>query len=126
VILFAQRVFQAAGAWGMLVCLLGYGVFLTGYDPSFDALARPEFVHGFFIVVFAWQVAFLFIATDPVRYRPLMLAAMIEKFPFTLAVLLLYGRGDVDGTMLGLGLIDGVLGALFWAAYVATGRVAGE
>jgi hypothetical protein len=117
---FAKRVFQIAGIWGIFILSIAYAGYLLGLEGATVDTARPEFVHGFFLVTLAWQVAFLLIATDPVRYRPLMLAAMLEKFPFTLAVLALYASGQVAVMMLALGLIDGVLGALFVAAYLRT------
>jgi hypothetical protein len=119
-VLFAKRIFQIAGIWGFVILSLGYGAYLIGFEGATIDTDRPEFVHGFYLVTLAWQVAFLFIATDPVRYRPLMLAAMLEKFPFTLAVLLLYSNNQVPGTVLALGLIDGVLGMLFSIAYFWT------
>jgi hypothetical protein len=117
---FAKRVFRIAGIWGLVILSLAYAGYLLGLEGATINTARPEIVHGFFLVTLAWQVAFLLIATDPVRYRPLMPVAMLEKFPFMLAVLALYAQGQVAVTMLGLGLIDGVLGALFVAAYLRT------
>lgn len=117
---FAKRVFQIAGIWGLFILSLAYGGYLLGIEGATIDADRPEIVHGFFLVTLAWQVAFLFIATDPARYRLLMLAAMLEKFPFTLVVLVLYANGQVPETMLALGLIDGVLGALFSVAYIWT------
>ena len=119
-IAFAKRAFQIAGVWGLFVLSLVYGAYLLGLEGVTFDTDRPDIVHGFFLVALAWQVAFLLIATDPIRYRPLMLAAMLEKFPFTLAVLVLYANGQVPQTMLVLGLIDGILGALFSIAYIWT------
>ena len=119
-IAFAKRAFQIAGIWGLLVLSLVYGAYLLGLEGVTFDTDRPDIVHGFFLVALAWQVAFLLIATDPVRYRPLMLAAMLEKFPFTLAVLILYANGQVPQTVLVLGLIDGILGVLFSIAYIWT------
>lgn len=119
--MFAKRVFQVAGVYGLIIIALGYAnFFYEGGGQSLINNTRVEYVHGFFLVAFAWQVAFLIIASDPVRYRMLMLAAMLEKFPFTLAVLALYALGDVGMTLLILGLIDGFLGVLFSIAYVMT------
>lgn len=108
--------------WGLVVIVLGYGAYFLNLGGEETAVYtnRPEFVHGFFLVTFAWQVAFLIISTDPMRYRLLMLAAMLEKFPFTLAVLALYALGQVGIVALALGLIDGVLGILFSVAYVVS------
>lgn len=117
---FATRVFQIAGIWGLVIMPLAYGAHLLGLEGATIDTDRPEIVHGFFLVTLAWQTVFLFIATDPLRYRPLMLAAMLEKFPFTLAVLILYANGQVPATTLALGLIDGLLGMLFSVAYLWT------
>ena len=37
------------------------------YPP---AITHPEFFYGFVGTCLAWQLAYLLIATDPVRYRP--------------------------------------------------------
>lgn len=118
--IFAKRVFQVAGVYGLIVVALGYAAYFYGGEQFSVFTDRPEIVHGFFLVTFAWQIAFLIIATDPIRYRLLMLAAMLEKFPFTLAVLALYAFGSVGTATLIFGLIDGVLGVLFSIAYVVT------
>ena len=118
--LFATRVFQAAGIWGLL--LLGglYLAYLAGAGEFSVVTSHPQYVHGFFLLGLAWQVAFLMIATDPIRYRLMMLVAMLEKFPFTLATLLLYSNGDIPASVLGAGLIDGLLGVLFGVSYAIT------
>ena len=122
--IFAKRVFQIAGVYGLAVVILGYGIFFFGGEEQSVYTNHPEYVHGFFLVTLAWQAAFLIIATDPVRFRLLMLAAMIEKFPYTLATLLLYSNGEIELPVLAFGLIDGVLGVLFSIAYVMTEREA--
>src|SRR5262245_29913985 len=119
---FAKRVFQIAGVYGLIVVALGYGVYLYEGNEFLLSNPRAEYVHGFFLVTFAWQIAFLIIAGDPILYRMFMLAAMLEKFPFTLATIILFLRGNVGETALVFGLIDGVLGALFLVAYMLTER----
>jgi hypothetical protein len=51
-----------------------------------------------------------------------MLAAMVEKFPYTVAVLALYASGEIDLLILAFGLIDGVFGLLFGVSYALTDR----
>jgi hypothetical protein len=119
-ILFAKRVFQIAGIWGLAIIAFAYGAYFFGGEEWSVYTSHPQYVHGFFLVTLAWQVAFLLIATDPVRYRLLMLAAMLEKFPFTIATLLLYAAGDVPVQVLAAGLIDAVFGILFSVAYIMT------
>ena len=87
---FSKMVFLIAGIWGIAVVaplFFLYDYIGSQYPP---AVTHPDIYYGFVTVTLAWQVAFLIIATDPVRYRLLMLAAMLEKFPFTLATILLY------------------------------------
>jgi hypothetical protein len=118
--IFAKRVFQIAGVWGLFILAIAYGAHFLGGEEWAVVTSHPQYVHGFFLVTLAWQVAFLIIATDPVRYRLLMLAAMLEKFPFTLATILLYAAGSAPVSALAVGLIDGVLGVLFAVAYIMT------
>lgn len=118
--MFARRVFQAAAIWGLLVIPLGYAGFLTGADPTLTSIARPEIVHGFFLVTFAWQLVFGLISTDPVRYRLLMPIAVVEKLPFAAVVFWLFSRDLVDHVMLFMGSMDAVLGILFALAFLRT------
>src|SRR5262249_23664079 len=79
---FARRVFSIAGWYGLVVMLPN--VFLEakiGRDFP-PAITHPENYYGFICVTLAWQVLFLIIARDPVRFRPAMIAAILEKFPF--------------------------------------------
>jgi len=117
---FAKIVFRIAGIWGVLIIAPLYFIFDTIGRRDPPPITHPGFFYGFVGLALAWQFAFLFIATDPVRYRLLMLAAMLEKFPFTLACLLLYAAGSVPESVLVAGLIDGVFGVLFSIAYIMT------
>lgn len=117
---FASRVFLIAALYGLAVLLPQY--FLegrTGRDFP-PAVTHPEYYYGFVGVAVAWQVVFLIIARDPARYRPLMIAAVLEKAVFGLPVIALYAAGRLHAQMLAAGLIDLTLGAWFVAAYVRT------
>jgi hypothetical protein len=46
-----------------------------------------------------------------------MIAAVIEKYSYGVAVLVLYGQGRIAGLILVTGLIDLILGTLFAVAY---------
>ena len=70
----------------------------------------------------AWQVAFLVIASDPLRYHPLMPVAMLEKATFVLAAFWLLAQGRLPGLILAFALLDLTYGLCFVAAYVATRR----
>ena len=82
----------------------------------------PQFFWGFFSVALAWQVAFLVIGTDPVRFRPLMIAAIIEKMGYVGTLAVLYSSGRISWLDFQAAPPDFVLGVLFIAALVKTGR----
>ena len=113
---FARRVFLVAGIYGIAVLAPQYFVEL-GLPALIE---RPEHFYGFIGVALAWQVAFLIIANDVVRYRPLMLAGVLEKLSFGGAVAILYAVDRVSLGVLLAGTLDLILGALFIAAYTTT------
>lgn len=116
----AQWVFRGAGIYGLIVLLPQY--FLerqVGLDDP-PPITHPEYFYGFIGCAVAWQVAFLIIGHDPVRYRPLMLAAVVEKFSFGIATVVLFALGRLAAMMLAAGLIDTLLGVLFIVSYLAT------
>src|SRR5262249_28773664 len=103
---FAKGVFLVAGLSGLLLALPPY--FLerrTGEDYP-PPVTHPEYYYGFLGVTLAWQVLFLVIASDPVRYRPAMPPAMLEKLGFVAAILLLYAAGRVPGLWVGFASMD--------------------
>lgn len=117
---FAQRVFFFAGVYGIIVLAPQYLVEL-GFGPRLPApIQRPEHFYGFIGVALTWQFVFLVIARDAVRYRLLMLPAILEKLVFGVPVLLLYAAGRVGTDVLVFGCIDLMLGALFLLAFRAT------
>jgi hypothetical protein len=113
---FARWVFRIAGIYGLVVLLPQYLLEdrIGRDDPP--AITHPEYFYGFVGVAVVWQFAFLVIATDPARYRPLMIPAVLEKAAFGLAVPILFAQGRASGTLLAFGIIDLVLGVLFAAA----------
>ena len=113
---FARRVFLVAGLYGIAALLPQYFIELALAAP----IERPEHFYGFIGVALVWQLAFLLIARDVERYRPLMLIGVLEKLSFGAAVAVLYVWGRVSPGVLAAGAIDLTLGALFVSAYRAT------
>src|SRR5260370_20787421 len=76
---FAKIVFWVAGIWGFLVLTPLYFMFdlISRNDPP--PITHPGFFYGFVGIGLAWQVAFIVIATDPVRFRPLMIPFILEN-----------------------------------------------
>ena len=114
---FAQRVFTAAGVYGLLVLTPQYfiGPKLARESPT--GMTRPELFYGFIGVALAWQFVFLRIGRQPQALRFLMPIAILEKLAFGLPVVVLYAQQRVDGSVLGFGLIDLVLALLFAASW---------
>ena len=117
---FAKVVFLVAGVYGLLVLLPQF--FLEErYGRDFPPpVAHPEHYYGFIGVAVAWQVLFLILSRDPVRYRAMMIPAVLEKLGFGAAVVVLFGLGRVAPTLLAFAAVDLILGALFVAAYLKT------
>jgi hypothetical protein len=115
---FARIVFTAAGIWGFVVLsplLFLREVIGRQYPPP---ITHPDFYFGFVAVAMVWQIAFLIIGRDPVRLRPMMPAAMLEKFGYIATLLILYSRGDLQaGQVIAPAVPDGFLGVLFLVAY---------
>ena len=117
---FARIVFWIAGIWGVLVLTPLYFMFdLIGrQDPP--PITHPAFYYGFVGAGLAWQIAFIIIATDPMRLRPLMIAGVIEKFSYGGALCVLYLQRRLHASDLTFGVVDLLFGALFVLAFLKT------
>ncbi|MGC1621128.1 MAG: hypothetical protein WA765_21750 [Candidatus Acidiferrum sp.] len=117
---FAKIVFWIAGVWGLLIITPLYFMFdLIGQkDPP--PITHPGFYYGFVGCALAWQVAFCFIATNPVRYRPLMIPSILEKATYAVAVIALVSQGRMNHSDLVFAATDSLLGLLFVVAYFKT------
>jgi len=117
-----RRLFLIAGIYGLAVLLPQY--FMEGWvGRDFPpAIMHPEYFYGFLGVGSVWQLAFFIIAHDPLRYRLMMIPGALEKVSFGAAMVVLYSLGRVTSTLLGFGIFDLVLAALFIRTYVRLGR----
>ncbi len=68
----------------------------------------------------AWQIAFIMIGRDPVRYRLIMLAAIVEKFSYFSGTFALYMQARAPQQILVSATIDLVLGILFVVSFIMT------
>lgn len=118
---FARVVFTIAGVWGVLI--------MTPLYFTFDAVGRaypppithPDLYYGFIGVTLAWQIAFLVIGTNPVRYRTIMLGGILEKFLYVGTMITLYLQGQLQpGQAAAIIFPDGALGLLFVASFLKT------
>ncbi len=119
--IFARWVFRLAGIYGIVV--LAPQFFLetkigADYPP---AISHPEYFYGFIGVGLAWQIAFLIIGQDPVRFRPMILPSVVEKFSFAIAATVLFFQQRLPAMIFAAGMIDLALGFLFIVAWVRLG-----
>lgn len=116
-ILLSRRLFTAAGIYGLLALLPMYflGDLVARLMPP--AFNHPEFFYGFVGVAVAWQMVFLVIGRDPVRFRPLIPAALVEKFSFAGCAVVLIARGNFPAPLIPAAAIDALLGILFAVAF---------
>ena len=117
---FAKVLFWVAGIWGVLVISPLYFLFdvIGRQDPP--AITHPGFYYGFAGLGLAWQIAFLIIGGDPVRFRPMMIPSVVEKFTFGIAIVTLVMQGRTQRTDLVFAATDLTLGVLFVVAYWRT------
>lgn len=117
---FARVVFAIAGVWGLLVVTPLYFLFNTLSRQYPPAITHPEFYYGFVGVALAWQIAFLVIASDPVRFRLIMIPSILEKLGYTVAIVVLYLQGHAAQSNLIFAGADLLLCLLFLMAFLKT------
>jgi hypothetical protein len=117
---FATIVFRVAGIWGFLVLTPLYFLFdaIGHNDPP--PMTHPGFFYGFVGVALAWQVAFIFIATDPARFRPMMIPSILEKASWGATVIVLVTQQRMHKSDLVFAGADLLLGLLFLISYFKT------
>ena len=117
---FARWVFAASGIYGLIIIIPMY---FSEYQigQSFPPpITHPEYFYGFLGVTLAWQILFLLIAINPLRYRLMMIPAIIEKFAYGSAIIVLFAQERIAVMMLSAGIIDTVLGLLFIITFFKT------
>ncbi len=117
---FAKRVFLVAGIYGLIAVLPMYFMEARTGQEYPPAITHPEFYYGFIGVTLAWQVLFLVLSTNPIRYRPMMIAAVLEKAGFVIAATVLFFQNRIPVPPLIGASIDLLLGILFVIAYLKT------
>jgi hypothetical protein len=116
--------FYVCGVYGLLVIAPLYLRERSLLSAGLPAITYPEFFYGFIGVGLAWQVAFLVMGSDPLRYRPLMLVAVIEKLGFGIPAVLLYRAGRIKPDMFAAGMLDLLMAILFAVAWIQSGKAA--
>lgn len=117
---FAKIVFWVASIWGVLVLTPLFFMFevIGRNDPP--PITHPGFFYGFACVALVFQLVFVVIARDPVRFRPMMIPAVLEKIPYAGILVVLYLQQRIHAADLVFAAADFLLGLLFVAAYFKT------
>lgn len=117
---FARLVFLIAGVYGLLLVTPQY--FLetrTGIDYP-PPITHAEFYYGFVGIVVVFQIVFLVISRDPIRYRNMMIPSILEKLAFFIPAVILYSQHRIPSIVLGFASIDIFLGCLFLISFLKT------
>ena len=117
---FAKIVFWIASIWGLLILTPLYFLLDSIGRNNPPPITHPDFFYGFVGVALAWQLVFIVIARDPVRFRPLMSPSIFEKFSYAIAVIVLVSQGRVHKPALFFAGVDSLLGVLFVIAWFKT------
>lgn len=117
---FPRRVFFWGGVWGLAV--LVPQLFLEAkmgelYPPPTN---HPEQYYGFLVVTLAWQLVYLAISRDVVRFRPLMPIGAACKLAFVATLAALWAAGRLPAAAAAGAAPDLVLALLFLAAWRRT------
>ena len=117
---FARRVFLVAGIYGILVLTPGDFLEVRVGREQPPPITHPEYFYGFLGVAIAFQLVFLVVASDPVRYRPIMLPSIAEKVSYGVALIVLMVQHRLPWPVFAVGSLDCVFAFLFVAAFAKT------
>ena len=92
---FARWVFNIASVYGVISVAPLYFMERTINQQNPPSITHPMFFYGFTGVTLAWQLLFA-IARQPMRLRPVIPFAVLEKLSFGLAAMVLYRQARLD------------------------------
>lgn len=116
---FAKWSFRLAGIYGIL--LLAPFYFLErAIGAAGVPITHPEYFYGFVGTALAAQFLFLLISTDPDRYRPAMLIAILGKLSFGIPAWILWAAGRIGADVTALGTVDLFIAGCFTISWFLT------
>lgn len=118
----ARKVFLIAAIYGVLALVPQYFMEQRIGRDFPPPITHPEQFYGFIGVALAWQFLFFVISRDPVRYRPAMVPAILEKLAFGIPCIILYMQKRIAAPVLAVAMIDLLLAALFTISFIRTPR----
>lgn len=123
---FARRVFLAAGIFGLIVVTPLYFLEEEVAKQTPPAITHPEFFYGFAGVTLVWQLVYLLVASDPARYRPLMLLGALAKGSYGSATGILYAQHRLAASTFAFSVVDWIFAGLFVLCYARTREGSGQ
>ena len=114
---FARWVFTIGGIWGVLIIGPLFFIESVMADATGKPFSHPDTYYGFLASTFGWQIVYLLIGRDPLRYRPLMLLGALGKFIYAGAAWTLFVQGRIVITVPMLASPDILLAILFEVAW---------
>ena len=117
---FAKVVFRIAGVWGILVLTPLFFVIDEISRRFPPPITHPQYYYGFVALAWVFQLIFFVIASDPARFRPLIIPSILEKAGFVVTCLVLLLRGGITASEASGAAADLSLGILFICAWFTT------
>lgn len=119
---FAEYTFLIAGIYGIITLFPMY--FMKNYVGKIapPEITHSEFFYGFIGVALAWQLVFLIMSRDVLKYRALIPVSILEKLAWGIPAVILYLQDQIPASTLGTGLIDLFWGFLFAMSYFKTAK----
>ncbi len=116
---YAKLVFMIGGIYGLLAMIPLY--FLE--NKIAPELNNPEYYYGFIGINIVWQVLYIYISTNPSKFRPIILFAFFVKILGVISISWLILTKRTETWWYGIIISDFVFAILFLTAYIITGRV---
>src|SRR5690349_12022151 len=101
-----KRIYGFAGVYGLLALIPSYFLEKRISEQFPPPITHPEYYYGFLGVALAFQIIFFMISANPVRFRPIMIACVLEKMSFGAAVGLLMILDRIPFASFVFGMID--------------------
>ena len=116
---FAKWVFLIGGVFGLLAIIPLY----FNENQIAPGLKYPEFYYGFIGINIVWQIMYIYISTNPSRFRPIILFAFFVKILGVISIFWLIIIERTATWWYGIVISDLIFAILFLSAFWITGRI---
>jgi hypothetical protein len=117
---FPRSVFLVDGIYGLIVITPLYFVEGVIGQQTPPRLTHPEFFYGFVGTALAWQVLFLVVASEPIRYGPMILPSVLEKISYRIALIVPHQQQRIPASSFRIGMLDWIFAVLFTDSFIRT------